>query len=120
MLSRCCAVVLLVLAFLPCTSAKKPEKVYPERGTIVAMRTERVTGSTGVYTDSQGKTHGGAAYSRRIPVYRVRTTEMDYEIEGRQKLSIGEEVRFRIEKNRVYVERGDKEQKFLLVGQEKR
>ena len=55
-------------------------------------------------------------------MYKIRTDAMDYEIEGKRKdvLPIGEDVEYRIEKDKVFVRRGDKEERFLLVGQEKR
>lgn len=111
---------LLVLLLSVLAAKNKPEKVYPEHGTIVSMRTERVTHGAGVYTDSHGRTHGGQVHTARIPVYKVRTADMDFELEGRRGLKIGDQVSFRVEKNKVYVRLGDKEQKFMLVGQEKR
>jgi len=111
----------LFVLLLSVASAKtKPDKIYPEHGTVISMRTERATHGSGVYTDPYGKTHGGRVRSSRIRVYKVRTTDMDYELDGRRRLAIGDEVTFRIEKGRLYVQLGDKEQRFTIVGQEKR
>jgi hypothetical protein len=112
--------LLAVLLLSTAVAKDKPAKVYPERGTVVAMRTERATRGGGVYTDNQGRTHGGGVHSVKIPVYKVRNADMDFELEGRTRLSIGDQVSFRIEKNRVYVQDGSKERKFSLVGQEQR
>jgi hypothetical protein len=110
----------LILAILVLSVASAKEKpTYPEHGTVVAMRTERATSGGGVYTDSHGKTHGGVVGSHLIPVFKIRTANIDYEVEGRE-LSIGEELSFRIDKRRLYVQRGDKEQRYAIVGEEKR
>jgi hypothetical protein len=99
--------------------AKNP-KTYPEHGTVLAMRTTERSYTTGVYTDPQGKTHGGNSYSARRPVYRIETEKMFYELEGTKKeqLPIGGTVDFRIEKDKAYIQRGDKEDKFRVVGVE--
>jgi hypothetical protein len=95
-------------------------KTYPLHGTVSAMQSERVTHGSGVYTDQFGKTHGGQVVSHRVPIYSVHTPAMDYEIEGRRwghRLSVGDEIDFRMDKGRAYVRDGDKEDKFMVVGQ---
>jgi hypothetical protein len=111
----------LILAILVLSAASAKEKpTYSEHGTVVAMRTERVTRGGGVYTDSQGKTRGGVVGSQAVPIFKIRTTNIDYEVEGRPDLSMGEELNFRIDKRRLYVQRGEKEQRYSIVGAEKR
>jgi len=95
---RPCILLALVLSF---ASAKdKPRKAYPEHGTVVAMRMDRITTGSGVRTNSQGKTRGGEVYSRQYPVYKVRTSAMDYELEGKVALH-WRQVNFRIDKNKA-------------------
>ncbi len=106
--------------FLAAVSFAKDKPTYTEHGTIVAMKTERVVSGTPVYTDPYGKTHGGVVGTHRVPVFTIRTATIDYEVEGRQALSIDQEVDFRIDKRRVYIRRGDKEDRYALVGEEKR
>jgi hypothetical protein len=113
---RCC---LMALVLLSSASAKDPP-VYPLHGTVTAMRTDRVTIGAPVYTGANGKTYGGGAHSRRVPVFKIQTDEMNYEVEGGKDLTIGEDLSFRVDKRTVYIQRGDKEQKCRLVGQEKR
>ena len=108
------ALLVLAVAFA------KDKPVYPNHGTVVAMRTDRATSSTGVYTDPYGKTHGGVVGTRKIPVFTIRTENIDYEIEGRRDLSVEQEVRFRIDNRRIYVQNGDKEDRYDIVGEEKR
>ena len=111
----------LILAILALSVASAKDKpTYPEHGTVVAMRTERATSGDGVYTDSEGRTRGGGVESHLIPVFKIRTAAIDYEVEGRPALSIGEEFDFRIEKLRLYIKRGDSEKRYSIVGQEKR
>jgi hypothetical protein len=89
------AILVLSVAFA------KDKPTYPEHGTVVAMRTERVTRGTGVYTDSQGKTRGGVVNRRPVPVFKIHASTLDYEVKGRQDLSIGEDLSFRIDKRRL-------------------
>jgi hypothetical protein len=111
----------LFMAFsLPAAVFSKDKPSYPEHGTIVAMKTDRVVSGTPVYTDPYGKTRGGTVGSRNVPVFTIRTSTIDYEVEGRRDLSIDQEVDFRIDKRRVYIERGDKEDRYTLVGEGKR
>jgi hypothetical protein len=107
------------LMLLSSALAKDPP-AYPLHGTVMAMRTDRVTVGAPVYTGADGKTHGGGVHSRRIPVFKIQTEEMNYEVEGGKDLTVGEELSFRLEKNTVYIQRGDKEKKVKLVGLEKR
>jgi hypothetical protein len=110
---------LLAILLLSVASAKdKP--TYPEHGTVVAMRTQGVTSGGGVYTGPNGKTHGGAVHTNNIPVFKIRTSAIDYEVEGKPNLSLDEEFDFRIEKLKLYIQRGEKEQRYSIVGEEKR
>ena len=112
-----CSIVSVATAAFP--KAKNP-KTYPEHGTVLAMHTTERSYTTGVYTDPQGKTHGGNSYTSRRPIYRVETEKLFYELEGSRKeqLPIGAAVDFRIEKDKAYIQRGDKEDKFRVVGVE--
>jgi hypothetical protein len=108
------ATVVLVLV-----ASAKEKPTYPEHGTVVAMRSEKATSGTGVYTDSQGRTHGGQVHTRNVPVFKIHTSTFDYEVEGRRDLTIGEELNFRVDKRNLYIQRGDKEQKYSIVTEEK-
>lgn len=114
-----CRLLFTVLLLSVASAKDKPAKSYAEHGVVIAMRIERVSRSTGVYTDSNGKTWGGAVSSHRLPIYKIRAAGMDYELEGRRgDLAIGDQLSFRVEKDRVYVQRGEKERRLILVGQE--
>jgi hypothetical protein len=114
MFSRSVALILLVSSAV---AKDKPPKVYPETGTVVAMRMESTVRGR-VYTDPQGKTYGRVR-SYEQPVYKIRTKDFDYEVEG-NSLTIGDAVNFRLEKDKVFVKHDEKEQKFSLVGAEQR
>jgi hypothetical protein len=122
MASRLIAVIALLMlpSWLP--AKEKAPKTYPLHGTVIAMRTERTPINSGVYTDAYGKTRGGGSVVQSDRVYRVRTVNMDYDIQAGRgpALTIGRQLDFRIEKNSVFVREGTKERKFRLVGQEKR
>jgi hypothetical protein len=114
----CC---LFLLAAHSGTLAKDKElKTYPERGTVIATKTQEQSRTTPIYTDPYGKTHGGISAIRRLPVYRIETETKFYELEGKKKeaLALGDTIRFRLEKEWAYVQQGDKEQKFRVVGVE--
>lgn len=87
------------------------------------MRTEKAVKGGGVYTVN-GETQGGRVKTYNVPVFRIRTDTMDYEVEGRPDLSIDEELTFRTEKGRhqlyIFIQRGDKEKRYSVVTQEKR
>lgn len=115
------AVFILVVCSAVALSKDKVAKTYPERGTVLAMHTAETSFTTGVSTDQNGKTSGGESYRRIRPVYRIEREKMFYELEGlkrEQSLQIGQSVDFRIEKDKAYVQRGAKEQKFRVVGVE--
>lgn len=112
------------IVLLSSVSFAKDKPTYPEHGTVVAMRSDTRTRGTSPYTDPYGKIQGGGVHSYRIPVFKIRTDDLDYEIEGRNNLSIDEAISFRIEKRvrqaYVYIQRGDKEDRYLVVAEEKR
>jgi hypothetical protein len=111
--------LLLVATALGIVGKQKPTQVYPENGTVLAMRMESTVRSNAVYTDSQGRTHGGRARTFHHPVYKIRGKQIDYEVEG-GSFAIGDMVNFRIEKDKLYIKRGDKEQKLSIVAAEQR
>lgn len=115
-LERC-----LILAFLFLLVASAKDKTtYPLHGTVIAMRSESVTYGGGVHTDPFGKTHGGAVHTALVPVFKIRTSELDYEVQGKEALTVGQDLDFRIDKLRLYVQRGSKERRYDIVGEEKR
>jgi len=116
--------VALIIVFLSASAysgvfAKTKEpKTYSEQGSVVATKIREQSATTDVYTDNEGKTQGGSSYVRRLPVYRIETDTKFYELEGRRKqiLALGDTIRFRMEKKWAYVQQGDKEQRFRVVG----
>jgi hypothetical protein len=54
----------------------------------------------------------------RKHVYRVETETRFYELEGEEKstMELNETIQFRIEKESAYVQSGNKEQKYRIVG----
>jgi hypothetical protein len=63
-------------------ASAKDKPTYSEHGKVVAMRTEKDVRGGGVYTVS-GQTHGGRVKTYDVPVFKIRTDAMDYEVEGR-------------------------------------
>jgi hypothetical protein len=114
----CCSLFLLVCSNV--LAKDKEPKTYPEQGRVIANRTAEQARTLPVYTDPYGKTHGGMSIISRLPVFRIETETKFYEIEGRKKqqLALGDTIQFRLEKQWAYVQQGDKEQKFRLVGTE--
>jgi hypothetical protein len=114
------AALLFIFCSVSVCSKEKNPKTYPEHGTVLAMHDSLHSYTNGVYTDSYGKSHGGNSTTIRKHVYRVETTTRLYELEGKKKdqLEIGGVIDFRIEKDRAYIQRGEKEEKFRIVGVE--
>jgi hypothetical protein len=108
--------VIATIAVIVAAASDKPPKAYPEHGKVTGMRTELETSGGGVYTDADGGVHGRRVETDRVPVYLLRTTEMEYEIEGK-RLSIGNVVDFRVDKDRLNIKAADKEVKYRVVGQ---
>ncbi len=97
------ATILIAAAVLSTASllAKdKPPRVYPERGTVVAFRIGEQSLTSGVYTDTYGKTHGGGTVHLRTYIYRVETETRFYELEAGKKatMELNEAIKFRVEK----------------------
>ncbi len=110
--------LLLVTLFSTWAKDKDP-KTYPEQGTVVSERTQEQPVTTPVYTDPYGKTQGGFSSIRRLPVYRIEADTKFYELEGKRRgepLALGSTIGFRIDKKWAFVQQGDKEQKFRIVG----
>src|ERR1700733_11018287 len=121
MLTRPAAPILCCLLSLTmCSYVLGNDKVYPEQGKVIANRTVEYSRTAPVYTDPYGKTHGGVSGVGRLPVFRVETDTKIYELEGAGKrgLVLGDTIKFRLEKKWAYVQQGDKEQKFRVVGTE--
>ena len=121
---RCLSAILTAMALF-CLSAAPSDtqpKTYPLHGTVIAMRTETHSGTTPVYTDPYGKTHGGGTVMHGWDVYTIRTPDMEYDVSGhrKDKFTIGEQVDFRCEHGRVFLKDGDKEKRLTLEGQRMR
>src|SRR5260370_7964318 len=99
-------------------SNQKTPKTYPERGTVVAVRTEKEIHGQGVHTTvvpsvstnpitgkveshPVSKTHGGQSRTYRVPVSRVETETKFYELEGKH-LQLNQIVEFRIAKPHAF------------------
>jgi len=113
------AVLLLALPTSGLPKDKEP-KSYPEKGTVIAIHVNAQSHTAPVYTDPQGQTRGGGSSVHRLQVFRVETETKFYELEGGRKpdMGLGDTIQFRIEKQSAYVQRGDKEKKYRLVGVE--
>lgn len=123
MFTRRAAIIICCFLFLACANVlakDKEPKTYPEQGKVIANHTVEQSHTIPVHTDPYGRTYGGMSAIRRRPVFRVETDAKFYEFEGKkdQELPLGSTIKFRIEKEWVYVQQGDKEQKFRLVGTE--
>jgi hypothetical protein len=115
----CMRILLLTIMALAILTAKdKP--TYPEHGTVLSMRKDVAETFKGE-TDLYGNVSGKKGYARvKIPVYKVQTDTMTYEVEGKLTLPVGGTIAFRIEKDRMYVQDGHKEKKYSIVGEETR
>jgi hypothetical protein len=114
---------LLILSLSLAFGKDKPTKVYPQHGTVVAVRTGEYSRTVPVRTDSYGKTWGGYSHRRKTQTYRIETETLVYEIMEREKnprLTVGDGIDFRIEKQRAYLREGDKERKYELVATEQK
>jgi hypothetical protein len=101
----------------------KIPKTYPEHGAVVATRLDSYSATlpvrTNPYGGPYGRVQGGNSVRRHIPVARIETETMIYELEGKPAMSVGSAVAFRIEKDRAFVSlENGKEQKYLIVGTE--
>jgi hypothetical protein len=66
-------VCLLAVALTTVADTKdKAEKVYPEHGKVISMRSELQTKGSGVYSDSEGRVYGGGVKTRRIAVFKLK------------------------------------------------
>jgi len=113
---------LLLCSIMASVVIAEEKKDYPESGKIIGTRLTEHPRTTPVYTDPYGKTWGGVHIRGESRVYKVETDTRIYEIEGGSKsvFELDEVVRFRIEKDKAYVLRRDKEQKFRIVSVEQR
>lgn len=133
----------VLLGAVPSTvfSNQKTPKTYPERGTVVAVRTEKEIHGQGVHTTvvpsvstnpitgkveshPVSKTHGGQSRTYRVPVSRVETETKFYELEGKH-LELNQIVEFRIEKRHdlyhAFIREADnKERRYLVVAIEQK
>jgi hypothetical protein len=107
-------------AVLNVLAKDRAPKTYPEQDRVIANRIAEQAHTTPVYTDPYGKTHSGVTAIRRLPVFRVETDTKFYEFEGKRKqeLPLGDTIQFRLEKEWAYIQQGDKQQRFRVVGTE--
>jgi DNA-directed RNA polymerase subunit E'/Rpb7 len=117
--------ILLAAIFLPILAFAndKPPKTYPIHGSVIAVHVGTVSRGGGVYTDPYGKTHGGGTVNHETHTYRIETDTLVYELTERSKkprFSVGDSVEFRIEKEKAYVQEGDKERKYDITGTEQK
>jgi hypothetical protein len=78
---------------------EKGSKTYPEQGKVLAQ------------------TVSAKPSAHRVAVFRVEAETKVYEFErtDESKLTVGNTIRFRVEKDFAYVQQGDKEQKFRVI-----
>jgi len=115
--------MLALLIFSLAFGKDKSPKVYPQHGTVVAVRTGEYSKTVPVRTDSNGKTWGGYSARRKTQTYRIETETLVYEVMQREKnprLAVGDGIDFRIDKQRAYLREGDKERKYELVATEQK
>jgi hypothetical protein len=104
-------VALASFALLPAAgvAAQQPPQPnpYPVHGQVIATRLEgEAVGSAGVVG------------TLNKWIYRVDCGDLYYDLQGRGKpsLTLGQNVAFRIEKQKAYVEDGKKGQRYSIVG----
>lgn len=113
-------VLLTLIGAMPSTlfSQGKETKVYPERGTVIALREDSRSTNLGVHTDAWGRTHGGQSIRYTVAIWRVETDTKVYELEGKG-LEVGQVLEFRIEKQYAYVrDAKGKERRYKVVSLE--
>jgi hypothetical protein len=101
----------------------KDRPTYPEHGKIVAVHIGNDSRTLPVYTDPYGKTHGGNSVKRKTHTYRIETDTRIYELTesgGGIANSVGDEIDFRVEKERAFIRNGDKERKCEVSGIEQK
>jgi hypothetical protein len=101
----------------------KPAKAYPEHGKIVAVHVGNDSRTLPAHTDPYGKIQGGGSVNRKTHTYRIETDALIYELTeyGRGVAnSLGDEVDFRVEKDRAFIKNGDKERKCDVSGLEQK
>ena len=105
-----------VFAPAPGGAADKQPTSYPQSGTVISTRVQKGRRAEPVYADANGRTHREVVYIL-FHVYRLETPTQIYELEGGSKptLSVGETVSFRINKDSVYVQHADKEDKYAIL-----
>jgi hypothetical protein len=110
--------LLVLVSQLDALPKDKEQKIYPEKGTVVAIHLSEHPYTIPSYTDGDGKTRSGVSITYKTPIFRVETETKFYELEGGKKdsFNLGDAIQFRIEKNSAYVQRGSKEQKLQIIG----
>ena len=96
----------LVAAGVAAQQAPKPN-LYPEHGQVIATRLgAEAVGSAGVVG------------SLKRWVYRVDCGDLYYDLQGGGKpsLTVGQDVAFRIEEQKVYLDDGKKGKRYNVVG----
>jgi hypothetical protein len=114
---------LSISVFGSAVAKDKPLKTYPERGKIVAIHVGNNSRTLPVYTDSYGKTHGGNSIKRKPRTYRIETNDRIYELTepGRGVANtLGDDIDFRVEKDKAFIRDGQKERKCDVTGVEQK
>jgi hypothetical protein len=89
------------------------------------MHAEVFSGGPPVYTDPYGKTHGGGTTMRKVPVYTIRTENMEYDFAARRndRFNLGNQIDFRLEGRHLFFrgnDKGDKDVRRPIMGQRMR
>jgi hypothetical protein len=120
--------VLLFLITLPLLAKDKPPHAYPERGQIVGIASHSEAYGGGVSTDAEGGVHSNPVKHYKIYVWTLLTPSVEYQIESTSPVrpiwmkpakgagELADEVAFRIEKQMVYIQYGEKERRYRIVG----
>lgn len=117
----------IIIAFLllsgVAVAQDQTQRTYSENGTIIAVRKTEKSHNVPVHTDAQGKTWGGVTAHHPFHVYRVETETRFYEFEESGKnpgFTIGQQIQFRLEKERLFIKDGNKEKKYDVTDVEKK
>ena len=106
----------------------KVEKTYPDHGQLIEVAGHPEARGGGVYTDADGGVHSNRARRFEIYVWTLRSSSMEYQIESTSQVrpiwmkrakgpgEVADQVNFRIEKGKVYIQYGDKERRYKIVG----